>query len=338
MSERRPATTTKARVAVVGAGVSGLVCARGLAADGHQVVVFEKSRGVGGRMSSRVTDGGWRFDHGAQYFTAGEDRFAGEVRGWIDAGAVAEWTGRIAVASAGAIDLKPHDKKRYVGVPDMREPCRRLAEGQDTRFRTCVVQLDRVGGGWRLLAEDAAPLGEFDSVVVSCPAPQAATLLAPSPPLARAASSAEMAGCWAVMAGFDAPLDLPFDGAFVHESPLSWVARNRSKPGRAGPAEAWVLHASSEWTAANLEREPAEVAPELVAAFFHSAGVPPIEPKHVVAHRWRYALPVEPLAERCLWDHGLRLGACGDWCGGPRVEGAYLSGLELAGRLREALG
>ena len=52
-----------------------------------------------------------------------------------------------------------------------------------------------------------------------------------------------------------------------------------------------------------------------------------------IAHRWRYALPAEPLAERCLFDAELQVAACGDWCAGPRVEGAFLSGASAAGRV-----
>ena len=56
------------------------------------------------------------------------------------------------------------------------------------------------------------------------------------------------------------------------------------------------------------------------------------EPAFATAHRWRFALPDPPLETDCLFDGEARIGACGDWCGGPRVEGAYLSGLSLANR------
>ena len=61
------------RIAVVGAGMSGLVVARRLAAFGN-VRVFEKSRGPGGRMLTRYADA-FEFDHGAQYFTARSNAF-----------------------------------------------------------------------------------------------------------------------------------------------------------------------------------------------------------------------------------------------------------------------
>jgi hypothetical protein len=141
-----------------------------------------------------------------------------------------------------------------------------------------------------------------------------------------------MAPCWAVMAVFDGPLEVPFDGAFVADSPLSWVARNASKPGRPGH-EAWVLHASPQWSRAHLELEAPEAAEQLFAAFGEASGTQLPTPIHLQAHRWRYALPVEPRPETCLFERDLKLAACGDWCAGPRVEGAFLSGVAAAGRL-----
>jgi renalase len=56
-------------------------------------------------------------------------------------------------------------------------------------------------------------------------------------------------------------------------------------------------------------------------------------PAYLSAHRWRYALVERPLGEPCLWDEALRLGLCGDWCLGPRVEAAWMSGRALAAAL-----
>ena len=39
--------------AVIGAGMAGIACARTLVQAGHRVTVFEKSRGLGGRMATR---------------------------------------------------------------------------------------------------------------------------------------------------------------------------------------------------------------------------------------------------------------------------------------------
>ena len=139
-----------------------------------------------------------------------------------------------------------------------------------------------------------------------------------------------MHGCWAAMLAFDASLGLPFDGAFVHESPLSWIARNDSKPERESAGEAWVLHASPEWSGQYIDEEADTVLPKLISAFWQATGAQRRATSYAAGHKWRYAIPPEPLDSPCLFDPQLRIGACGDWCGGPRVEGAFVSGMTLA--------
>ncbi len=119
--------------------------------------------------------------------------------------------------------------------------------------------------------------------------------------------------------------------------PLSWVARNSSKPGREGP-ETWVLHASPDWSEAHIEESPEQALTMLVAAFAEAVRATIPAPRLAIAHRWRYALPLKLLEVRCLFDPLLAIGACGDWCAGPRVEGAYLSGCAIAERILEWAG
>jgi len=316
-------------VAVIGAGLSGLVCARNLVDRGYQVRVFDKARGPGGRMSTRRA-GAWRFDHGAQYFTARDPRFVRAIESWQQVGLVERWEGITAVLDRASIAVKDDATERFVGVPGMNAVCRHLADGLEVSYRTRVESLELMNGRWRIVEDGGAELGRFDGVVISAPAPQTARLLGNvAPDLADRAGRAKMAPCWAVMAGFPAALATGFDGAFVDNSPLSWVSRNASKPGRPD-GEGWILHASPEWSQHHLEVEHETAAGLLLKAFAEALGGLDASPVHLEAHRWRYALPIEPLREACLFSPELRLAACGDWCGGPRVEGAFLSGWSAA--------
>jgi predicted NAD/FAD-dependent oxidoreductase len=320
------------RVAVVGAGLSGLACARILADHGHRVRVFDKARGPGGRMSTRRA-GGWQFDHGAQYFTVRDPRFEGWVDSWRRDGLVSTWSGRIAVVDGGRVRSKEDHTERLVAVPGMNAICGLLAEGLDLSFNTRIDGLERVAHQWHLNLGDGPDAGGFDVVVVSAPAPQAAVLLrSVAPELAARAAAVEMAPCWSVMAAFARPLDCGFDGAFVDHSALSWIARNASKPGRPD-GETWVLHGSPAWSLEHLGLDGEEAAARLLQAFRNAIGGLDIDPIHLEAHRWRFALPVEPLDDSYLIDLEIGAVACGDWCSGPRVEGAFLSGFATADRV-----
>lgn len=317
-------------VAIIGAGISGLACARRLMDAGVNVAVFEKSRGVGGRMSTRRTPEQERFDHGAQYFTARDEKFNEVVNTWLQADVVAPWNGHFVKLSNGEINEEDRATTRYVGVPSMSSVCRHMATGLPISINTKVLPPERRGSRWHLRCQDGIDRGEFDCVISSAPASQTVELLRATPELQQQAGRVTMRGCWSVMLSFDRTLELGFQAAFIEKSPLAWIACNSSKPGRDSGRETWVLHASPDWTEDHMENLPEHILHELTSAFFEAIGREQIEPYFSTCHRWRYAIPAPPLEVPCLFESKLRLGACGDWCGGPRVEGAFLSGIAMA--------
>lgn len=321
------------KIAVIGAGISGLICARTLADHGFPVTVFEKSRGVGGRMATRRANDGLRFDHGAQYFTARDERFRRYVESWIHDGIVERWRAQIAVLGNGTVKDYKTNTERLVAGPGMNAICKHLATDLDIRLQTRVAPLSQDGGQWHVAEADGSILGEFEGAVVSAPAGQTAELLKAIPHLSSPASGTPMHECWAMMLAFPSSLQLEYGGAFVHESPLSWIACNSSKPGRNAEPETWVVHASPEWSHAHVNEPVESVTDLLTGEFWKATGLAPRQPHYRSAHRWLYALPPEPLADNCLFDADQMVVACGDWCAGSRVEGAFLSGLAAAGRM-----
>jgi renalase len=338
-------TPTPTPIAVIGAGLAGLSCAQALLQAGHTVHVFDKSRGPAGRMSTRRGDdtpGPWQCDHGAQYFTARDEAFRAEVARWQQAGVAALWDARLVSFDGQAWTTPDTPLARFVGTPRMSSPCSWLAQqlvgapggSAQTRWQTTVQQLERHADGWALTsAEHGTHPERYGAVLLAVPAPQAVPLLtAVVPEGAAVAASARMRGSWAVMLRCAAPVSLPCDGAFVNTGPLRWVARDSSKPGRivAGSGmETWLLHASPEWSEAHIEDDAATVTATLLQAFAALGGPAP-EQVQATAHRWRYADTHTPLTRGCWWDAQVRLGLCGDWLNGGKVEGAWLSGRALA--------
>lgn len=329
------------RVAVVGGGVAGLVCARTLQDHGISVTLFDKGRGPGGRMSTRRTGAG-PFDHGTQFFTAFDRRMNRYIESWRTDGIVAAWTGGFAsIGNEREPLVDESDDTRYAGVPRMSALTRHLANDlRVAEYGVRVVSVERSAHGWRLSGERAGDgiteLGAFDRLVLALPAPQAGSLLEQlpeGPELERAMQrvrGAKLEPCWAVMVEFPTRVTPGFDAARVQESPIAWVARESSKPGRPG-GERWVIHATPIWSRAHIESCADEVATNLVDEFRSLVSAP--LPRFQTAHRWRFARVASSAGEPCVAVPASQLVLCGDWCLGPRVGDAWLSGAAAAGRL-----
>ncbi|UXY52149.1 NAD(P)/FAD-dependent oxidoreductase [Pseudomonas tohonis] len=324
-------------IAIIGTGLAGLSAAQALHAAGHAVQLFDKSRGSGGRMASKRSDAG-SLDLGAQYFTARDRRFTEVVQQWRDRGWVAEWTPTLYNFRNGGLTPSPDEQVRWVGTPRMSAITRALLGALPVNFACRITEVFRGEQHWGLQDAEGQSHGPFSHVIIATPAPQATTLLAAAPKLAGAAASVAMEPTWAVALAFERPLDTPVEGCFVQDSPLDWLARNRTKPGRETTLDTWVLHASSAWSKQHLDLPKEAVIEELHGAFAELIGCAVPAPVFSLAHRWLYARPAQGHEWGALADADLGLYACGDWCSSGRVEGAWLSGQEAARRLIEHLG
>lgn len=321
-------------VVVVGGGISGLACAQYLAGAGLPVWVVDKGRRPGGRAATRRF-GASSFDHGAQYFTVRDSRFRVWVETRVQEGGIRRWDGRVGRLRSGRLDPGDGSSERFVGVPGMDALGGQLAAGLEVRSSTRVSSLEPWKYGWRVRCEDGEVL-EADVAVLAMPAPQALPLVPEGSALEEPMVAVRFSPCWAVLVEFEGRLPLELDGAFVADSPLSWIARESSKPGRER-SERWVLHGTSSWSAEHLGADGPTVTRLLLRALRDSTGatLPPI--RSVEAHRWGYARAEMPLQVDCLYSSSEGLGACGDWCRGDRVEDAFLSGAAMADEiLRDA--
>ncbi len=305
------------KIAVIGAGMAGLACAEALAAGGSDVTLFDKGRRAGGRMSTRIVEtaaGPAGFDHGAQYFSVRDPGFSARVERWAAAGVAARWP-------AAGIDA-------WVGTPGMSAPIADMASRLDVRWSSRVAKLAQHDGLWQLSGERVED-GGFAAVLLAVPAEQVAALAGDfDSDMASLAESHPSQPCWTLMASFDDRLPIA-DDVIEKRGPIAWAARNSAKPERVGP-EAWVIQAGAGWSREHLEEDRAVVADALLAAFAQEAGVALPPPLSADAHRWRYAKSGSA-GTPYRWNAERKLGLCGDWLLGPRVECAWQSGTALAG-------
>ena len=336
--------------AVIGAGIAGIACARTLVQAGHRVTVFEKNHSAGGRMSTRSSAFG-NFDHGAQYFTVRDSRFAkaletvpGLCKPWsANTVRVLDDHGRVTAAGL------PAKEAHFVAVPGMSALVRRWAEPlqatSSVELATQVTKIERDALNpkhWQLRTngdgDSQHVYSGFDAVLLAMPSVQAHALLQNSKQtdkLIDAIAKVKVAPCWTLMIAFPqaiqptmAHIGPQWNAARSTHHRISWLARESSKPGRT-TMERWTVQASPAWSAEHLEDDAPRVQAKLLKAFGEVTGIR-AEPAHADVHRWRYAQTTKPLGKTHLWDAKAGIGVCGDWCLGHRVEDGFISGLELA--------
>ncbi|MEM9252807.1 MAG: NAD(P)-binding protein [Planctomycetota bacterium] len=335
------------RVAVVGAGIAGLACARALVDQGCEAVVFDRGRRPGGRMSARRVEadgvGSVVVDHGAAGFVVTDARFGRHVRSWIADRHAARWPHDRAAWRDGELTAVDSGGPWVVGSPSMSAIAAHLADGLDLRCETAVARLDEADARWTLQVErqgEAESEVGFDAIVLATAPPQAMRLLGePRDALTQAVASIEMRPTWVAMLvieddGAAGPQWIDTPGHPVTEQ----LVRADLKPGRqrlTGYA-VWVVHAAGEWSAERYDADRADVATDVAAAAIPVlAASRAIEPTLVSAkaHRWGMACPTSTVPQRCLVDPTRRLAVCGDGFADTGVEAAFLSGQAAAGRV-----
>lgn len=304
-------------VVIVGAGLSGLACARRVADAGLRVRLLDRGRRPGGRLGAR-TSGAHEIDLGAPYCTVSDDRFRAVADDWLARGLLREWTDTFRVGGPEGLGEAKQGPMRYAAPAGMRSLADDLADGLDIERR--VVEAARPG------------LDGATAVVLAMPGPQAARLLVDEPEL-QAAADQPYAPAIVVAARFAERTWPEFDAAFVSDLPIRWLADDGRSRGDGAPV--LVAHTTPEAAAAHLQ-QPEDAVPAAVDAMQRVLGVP-LEPAEVLAHRWTFAQPTTPRDRTFLLaDTGLAL--CGDgWSERSKVEAAWLSGDDLGAALVERL-
>ena len=294
------------KIAIIGAGMTGLTAADVLSKSGIDVQVFDKGRVRGGRISTRRTAHGL-FDHGAPAIDVKGSDF------------------RQFLTELGA---QQDDAGRLYGTPGMRSLFDGLGGGLPVRQEVRIARVEKEDQGWVLCTEGGRSFAHFDEVIVTVPAPQASDLVARCDPnLSSEIAAIRMLPVWTCLVEFEQPLsgfDVPMNGPILRADMMG------RKPGRDDKRSAWVIHMDRAFTEENLHTDPAMIAPFILQTFAEACRIKLPGVVYLNAHRWRYAFADQPLGRPFLesTEPGLLVG--GDWTLGRRAEDGFESGRAMA--------
>jgi len=326
------------KIAIIGSGMSGITAAL-LLKDYAEVTIFEKAQSVSGRMSTRRKEP-YFFDHGAQYFTARTQSFQKFIYPLINSGVIERWNAHyVKFDGEKIIERKDWgDEKsepRFVGVPSMNMIAKYLAKDLNILLNTRIVTL-RHDGKWLLLSDQNQVHGCFDWVISTVPSPQTVELLPREFRYHDVIRNVQMQPCFSLMLGFSSPLFLGFDAAHFFNSDLSWLAVNSQKPGRP-EAYTILIHSSGRYAEAHLDDDRSEIIKHLCAETSRIIGHDVSVSECKIIHSWLYARNLKRETCPVFFDKQLKLAACGDWCVGGRVEGAFTASYKLVQKIKESV-
>ena len=311
--------SSRQEIAIIGAGIAGLACARRLSDAGLKLVVFDKGRNAGGRAATRLVADKIQFDHGAQYFTARSPAFSSVSETMLSCGAAALWDD-----GSG----KPH----FVGTPGMNSLARYLGRDLEIHQSTEVVAVRPARNGWA--GDIGLATRQFDIVVITIPAPQIINLLGQSGAFAGELEGVGFDPCLTLMAALKPLCAPPFVTRTDVDDALAWIADDSSKPDR-GTEACWVAQASPAWSVKYLNSDSEAIAAMMLPMLCDRLGITNAKVRYATAHRWRYAKVSQPLEKPFICNTSRTLYAGGDWCLGARLEAAWTSGDSIA---RDILG
>lgn len=329
-----------ADILVVGAGISGLMAAETLNAQGLRVLVVDKQPEAGGRLATHTMQGGTA-DLGAQFFTARSPEFQSWVEDWIDAGLVFQWTTGFSNGSLDTDPLPSGGSPRYAVRGGMSALAEHLVEGLQIRLGVELESLTPGLHGWWARSTQGR-LYKSQAVILTAPVPRSLELLDAgrvhlSPGERADLESLRYAPCVAGLFCLDQPLHLPEPGALQRaDHPIPWIADNRRK-GLSPETTLITVHAGPDTSRAMWKAADSQALETLQQALepFMESGTQVLE-----AHlrRWRFASPELLYSRRFMLAAYLPpLVFAGDAFGGPRVEGAALSGLAAGQAILQSL-
>jgi len=334
-------------IAIIGAGCSGLAAAHKLSDAGCAVTIFEQSQQVGGRAATREQEG-FIYDYGAQYIKRGGPASIGMITERFKLDDLIDIVKPVWIFDGdGHIqegDPIQNAEPKWNYRCGLQALTIRMAQDLDIRLQTSISSMQQSLTGWKLFDQRGENCGEFDRVLITIPACEAAELVRKSKirdrrqeEICALLEKAKYNPLISVALGYrPIPRKRPYYALVNTDKAhaISWLAWEHEKASERVPEGAGMLIAqmAPQYSHDNWHIPDAEIVSNVAHRISILVDEPLDEPFFSDVHRWQYALPTEKANAEQLNSLTLPIGLafCGDAFVGGRVHLALEHGVEVA--------
>jgi len=324
------------KIAIIGTGVSASILAYLLHEKNHEIILFDKARGVGGRLSGKRTEFG-KIEHGAQFFTVKTKEFSEFLLKNFQEDQLKSWHPKIAAYHNGLFNNLEVDYK--ILKPAMNQFSKNLLSDFKVNLTTKIDGLESKLGKWNLYAEEKK-FTDFDLVISTAPPLQSYDLLMNKADFAPKLKNYEMLPTHAFLGVLKKYPDFEYEAVkFLDHEIFSWFAVQNSKDNDRENYR-FILHSKHEWSLQNLDVTLEGFKTIFIRDFQEFINLQEDDFKYSFLHLWRYASPLnyELKESDILFDVKNNLAVCGDYLTGGNIEAAFLSAKNLANKLMNFYG
>ena len=320
-------------VAIIGAGITGVTIAN-LLQKKYNLTVFEKSRGVGGRMATRRAEP-YQFNHGAQYFKIGNKEFKDFMQPLMVNKIIKPLkANQIEILNKKVIKrTKIYNKKYFTAESKMNSVVKYLINNNLSIKLLCNIEKTlKENDKWFIIDSDKVSYGPYDWLLITIPPNQATKILYNSFKFLDIIKKIKMRSCYSLMLGFDEIKEFDFDTALFLDEDIQWLSISK-KILEKKEYYNLLINSSYNFAEQNINGSKDKISNYLIKQVSDILQCELNNYKHKALHFWKYAMSEKNNNLGSLFDEDLKVIVCGDWCMNGKVEGAFLSAKNAANKL-----
>ena len=312
---------------VIGSGISGATIAN-LLNKKHNVDLYDKARGLGGRSSFKRLDKIRGFDHGTQYFSPKTPEFKKFTKKLIEKKILKIWEGNHKFLS----DKKKENKKhvKVIGRKGNNDISKYLLKNVRCYFQSELKKINFQNRKWNLIFNDGE-IRNYENLILTCPFPQLKKLSKKYIKNSFIKEKIKMDANITILIEIK-KTNLGYSSFLFNDRILGWAGYENSKKRFKSKSDLWTLQSTFNWANKKINQNKVlkqTNAKILIDKFFKLTGIKRTKVLFSLNHGWKYSSNSKPLKLKSYWNSRLNLGVCADWFNGPRLESGWISANDL---------